>query len=282
VADVLLEARAVTRDFLLPRRSMTGPRPIRHALRGVDLDLAAGGSVGIVGESGSGKTTLVRILLALDRVTSGEVTFRGRPIAPGPPRSLRWFRREVQIVLQDPASSLDPRMRVRSIIAEPLRGLRIDEDHDARIDEVLLAVGLEPSMRERYPHEFSGGQQQRIAIARAIAPRPSVLVGDEPVSALDVSVRAQILDLLAALAVEHRLALVLVSHDLGVVRYLCEDVMVLHDGTLVEAGRSADVLTDPRHDYTRQLLAAVPRLPTGPTGADAGDQLRTALGKRSR
>ncbi len=260
MAEPLLQARGVTRDFPLPRRSLFGARPVRHALRGVDLDLAPGGSVGIVGESGSGKTTLVRILLGLDRATAGEVRFRGRPVVPGPPRTLRWLRREVQIVLQDPASSLDPRMRVRSIIAEPLRCLHIDEDHDARIDEVLESVGLDPAMRDRFPHEFSGGQQQRIAVARAIAPRPSVLVGDEPVSALDVSVRAQILDLLGTLAAENNLALVLVSHDLGVVRYLCEDVIVLHDGVVVESGRSHDVLVDPQDAYTRQLVAAVPRL----------------------
>lgn len=260
-AAPLLQARGVTREFPLPRRSLFAPRPVRHALRGVGLDLAAGTSLGIVGESGSGKTTLVRILLGLDRATAGTVTFHGRDVRPGSPRSLRWLRREMQIVLQDPASSLDPRQQVASIVAEPLVCLDIDEDHDARIDEVLVAVGLEPGMRDRYPHEFSGGQQQRIAIARAIAPRPRVLVGDEPVSALDVSVRAQILDLLAALADEHQLALILVSHDLGVVRYLCDDVMVLHAGAVVERGSSTAVLDDPHHDYTRQLVSAVPRLP---------------------
>jgi len=260
-AAPLLEARGVTRDFPLPRRALFAPRPVRHALRGVDLDLAAGASLGIVGESGSGKTTLVRILLGLDRATAGTVTFQGRDVRPGSPRALRWLRRDLQIVLQDPASSLDPRQRVGSIVAEPLVCLDIDEDHDARIDEVLVAVGLEPAMRDRYPHEFSGGQQQRIAIARAIAPRPRVLVGDEPVSALDVSVRAQILDLLAALADEHQLALILVSHDLGVVRYLCDDVMVLHAGEVVERGPSVAVLGDPQDDYTRQLVSAVPRLP---------------------
>lgn len=272
MAELVLQARGVRRDFPLPRRSLFAPRPVRHALRGVDLDLAAGGSVGIVGESGSGKTTLVRILLGLDRATAGEVTFRGRAVTRGSPGSLRWFRREVQIVLQDPASSLDPRMRVRSIIGEPLRCLHIEGDHDARIAEVLTSVGLEPEMRDRYPHEFSGGQQQRIAIARAIAPRPSVLVGDEPVSALDVSVRAQILDLLASLAAEHQLALVLVSHDLGVVRYLCDDVMVLHEGAVVEAGPSDDVLVAPTDAYTRQLLAAVPRLPPSLDGRERETQ----------
>ncbi|MFV0308247.1 MAG: ATP-binding cassette domain-containing protein [Desertimonas sp.] len=260
-AAPILRARGVVRDFPLPRTSLFAPRPVRHALRGVDVDLDAGGSLGIVGESGSGKTTLVRIQLGLDPATSGSVEFHGRAVEPGPPRRLRWLRREMQIVLQDPASSLDPRQRVSSIIAEPLVCLAVDEDHDARIDEVLGAVGLEPDMRERYPHEFSGGQQQRIAIARAIAPRPSVLVGDEPVSALDVSVRTQILDLLAELADRHDMALILVSHDLGVVRYLCDDVLVLHDGAAVERGRSRDVLRDPHDDYTRRLVAAVPRLP---------------------
>ncbi len=266
----LLRARGVVRDFPLPRRSLFGARPVRHALRGVDLDLAPGGSLGIVGESGSGKTTLVRILLGLDRATAGEVTFQGRRVEPGPPRSLRWLRREMQIVLQDPASSLDPRMRVASIVAEPLVCLDIEEDHDARIDEVLLEVGLDPDMRDRYPHAFSGGQQQRIALARAIAPRPSVLVGDEPVSALDVSVRAQILDLLARLAHQQELALILVSHDLGVVRYLCDDVMVLHAGAVAEAGPSERVLLDPQDDYTRELVGAVPRLPStlGPEQVD--------------
>jgi len=261
MTEPLLSARGVTRDFALPRQSLFGTRPVRHALRGVDLDLAAGASLGIVGESGSGKTTLIKILLGLERVTAGTVTYQGRPVRPGPPRSLRRLRREMQIVLQDPASSLDPRQRVGSIVAEPLVCLDIDGDRNTRIDEVLLAVGLEPGMRDRYPHEFSGGQQQRIAIARAIAPRPSVLVGDEPVSALDVSVRTQILDLLARLAADNDLALILVSHDLGVVRYLCDDVLVLHDGEVVETGRSDDVFGDPQHEYTRKLVAAVPRLP---------------------
>ena len=163
--------------------------------------------------------------------------------------------------MQDPLSSLDPRMTIASIVREPLVCLDVPGDHDERITEVLEAVGLDPSWRHRYPHEFSGGQQQRIAIARAIAPRPRVLVGDEPVSALDVSVRVQILDLLRGLADEYELSLVLVSHDLGVVRYLCDDVVVLRDGLVVERGPTADVFDNPTHPYTRALLAAVPRLP---------------------
>ena len=257
----LLTGAGLTRHYPLPRTSLFGPRATRVALDGVDVAIAEGASLGIVGESGSGKSTLVRILLGLDRPTSGTVHYRGRPIEPGRPRRLRWFRREAQIVLQDPLSSLDPRMTIASIIREPLVCLDVEEDHDARITEVLAAVGLDPAWRSRYPHEFSGGQQQRIAIARAIAPRPQLLVGDEPVSSLDVSVRVQILDLLRQLATDYDLTLVLVSHDLGVVRYLCDDVMVLRDGVAVERGRTAEVFSSPQHDYTRSLLAAVPRLP---------------------
>ena len=165
----LLSAEQIHRVYALPRTSLFGPRAVRRALDGVDVTLHDGGSLGIVGESGSGKSTLVRILLGLDRATAGVVRYRDRVIEPGRPRELRWFRREAQVVLQDPLSSLDPRMTIASIIREPLVCLDVPGDHDARIAEVLTAVGLDPQWRRRYPHEFSGGQQQRIAIARAIA-----------------------------------------------------------------------------------------------------------------
>jgi ABC-type microcin C transport system duplicated ATPase subunit YejF len=257
----LLVGRGLARTYRLPRSTLLGPRAERRALDGVDVDLAERGTLGIVGESGSGKSTLVRILLGLDRATLGTVTYRARTIEPGRPRSLRWFRREVQVVFQDPLSSLDPRMTIDDIVREPLECLGVEEDHDARVVEVLDAVGVDPEARLRYPHELSGGQQQRIAIARALAPRPRVLVGDEPVSALDVSVRAQVLDLVRRLADEYDLALILVSHDLGVVRSLCDDVIVLHTGRIVERGPTDEVFRRPTHDYTRRLLAAVPRLP---------------------
>jgi peptide/nickel transport system ATP-binding protein len=263
--DPLLSARDIRRTYRLPRTTLFGRRAERHALAGVSIDVAAGDTVGIVGESGSGKSTLARILLGLDRPTSGTVTYQGRPVEPGGPRQLRWFRRDVQIVFQDPLSSLDPRMVVADIVAEPLVGLDAAGRHDDRVVEVLDAVGIDPATRDRYPHEFSGGQQQRIAIARALAPNPDVLVADEPVSALDVSVRAQILDLLSKLVEDFHLSLVLVSHDLGVIHSLCKRVMVLHDGRCVEAGSTVGVFADPQDSYTRRLLAAVPRLPDLPT-----------------
>ncbi len=261
MSDVLLAADDVHRVYRLPRTSLFGPRAERHAVVGVSLAVAAGETLGIVGESGSGKSTLARILLGLDQATRGVVTFGGRPVAPGRPHELRWFRRDVQIVFQDPLSSLDPRMTVADIVAEPLVGLDVGGSHEQRVAEVLSSVGIDPDTRNRYPHEFSGGQQQRIAIARALAPHPRVLVADEPVSSLDVSVRAQILDLLSSLVEQFRLALVLVSHDLGVIHSLCDRVLVLHDGQVVEEGATEEVFAAPADPYTRRLLAAVPRLP---------------------
>jgi ABC-type microcin C transport system duplicated ATPase subunit YejF len=261
VIERSLVAEDVHRVYRLPRTSMFGLRAERHALAGVNLAVGAGDTLGIVGESGSGKSTLARILLGLDRATRGTVSFGGRPVAPGRPHELRWFRRDVQIVFQDPLSSLDPRLRVADIVAEPLVGLDVAGAHEQRIADVLSSVGIDPDTRHRYPHEFSGGQQQRIAIARALAPHPKVLVADEPVSSLDVSVRAQILDLLRDLVEQFRLSLVLVSHDLGVIHSLCARVLVLHDGVVVEEGATEEVFAEPTDPYTRRLLAAVPRLP---------------------
>jgi peptide/nickel transport system ATP-binding protein len=258
----LLAASGLRRSYRLPGGGRRGAGT-RVALDGVGLELAAGQRLGVVGGSGAGKSTLVRLLLALERADAGTVTYDGRPVAAGPPRSLRWFRRQVQVVLQDPNSSLDPRMTVGRIVAEPLECLRVPGDHRERVAEVLAEVELPADAARRYPHEFSGGQRQRIAIARALAPRPAVLVGDEPVSALDVLVRGQVLDLVQRLVRDHGLALLLVSHDLGVVRRACDDVLVLEGGRVVEHGPVARVLRSPEHPYTRQLLAAVPRLPAG-------------------
>ncbi|GAA1253472.1 hypothetical protein GCM10009676_45780 [Prauserella halophila] len=228
-----------------------------HALRGVSLDVPRGGRFGIVGESGSGKSTLVRLLAALDRPTAGTVTFDRRRIDDRRDRDLGFLRRRLQVVFQDPMGSLDPRMRVRDIISEPLGRTR---GRDERVAELLEAVDLPADAGLQYPHRFSGGQRQRISIARALAPQPEVLIADEAVSALDVLVRKQILDLLTRLVDEYALTLVFVSHDLGVVRKVCDEVAVMRRGELVEHGPVDDVYDAPRHDYTRELIAAAPTL----------------------
>ncbi|WP_158879840.1 ABC transporter ATP-binding protein [Amycolatopsis anabasis] len=228
-----------------------------EALRGVSFEVRAGQRFGIVGGSGSGKSTLVRLLAALDRPSSGEIHFRGTRIDGLPERKLGFLRSELQIVFQDPMGSLDPRMRVRDIISEPLGRAR---DRAERVRELLDAVGLPADSGQRYPHQFSGGQRQRISIARALAPRPRVLLADEPVSALDVSVRKQILDLLADLVDRFELTLVFVSHDLAVVRHVCDTVAVMRRGEIVELGDVRRVYQRPEHPYTRELIAAAPNL----------------------
>ncbi|WP_127573911.1 ABC transporter ATP-binding protein [Georgenia faecalis] len=250
----ILSGRGLGRTFRSQRGTTT-------ALDGVSLDVHPGRGIGVVGESGAGKSTLLRLLLGLDRPDTGEVRYRGEPLRRRDKAQLRGFRTDVQPVFQDPRSSLDPRMRVADVVAEPLRSLRIPGDHPARVAELLVLVGLDADAGERYPAEFSGGQRQRIAIARALAPSPAVLVADEPVSALDVTVRRQIITLLAGLRQELGMALVMVSHDMAIVGQLCEDVVVMRDGRVVEAGPTARVFTRPEHPYTRQLLAAVPQLP---------------------
>jgi len=268
--EVLIEVRDLTRSYRRPRPSLLRAGERVHALRGVSLDVCRGERFGVVGESGSGKSTLVRLLAGLDRPTSGSVRFAGREVAGRPERSLGFLRRELQIVFQDPVSSLDPRMRVRDIVAEPLATLR-HPDPRGRVAEVLADVGLPPAAADRYPHQFSGGQRQRISMARALAPRPQVLVADEPVSALDVSVRAQVLNVLADLVEEHALTLVFVSHDLSVVRHVCDTVAVMHAGEVVERGPVEEVYARPRHPYTQGLLAAVPTLAKALAGVQAAE-----------
>jgi peptide/nickel transport system ATP-binding protein len=239
------------------RRTYRRGRKNVEALRGVTFEVNAGQRFGIVGESGSGKSTLVRMLAALDRPTGGSISFRGTRIDNLSERRLKFLRDDLQIVFQDPMGSLDPRMRIKDIICEPL-----DRDYDKaeRLRELLDAVGLPQDAASRYPHQFSGGQRQRISIARALAPYPKVLVADEPVSALDVSVRAQILSLLADLVERYDLTLVFVSHDLSVVRHVCDTVAVMRQGEIVELGDVAQVYQHPVHPYTRELIAAAPTL----------------------
>jgi len=230
------------------------------ALDDVSLQVASGQRLGIVGESGSGKTTLVRAMAGLLPVTSGEIVFQGRPLTRLRERELGFLRAQVSMVFQDPRSSLDPRMRVGRIITEPLRSPLLRGRDGVALDEILRQVGLEPDVAKRYPHEFSGGQRQRIAIARALVSRPQVLIADEATSSLDVSVRSQILSLIDERVRDDGLTLIFVSHDLGVVRRVCDSVVVMNGGRVVESGPVKQIFDEPGDDYTRQLVDAIPRL----------------------
>ncbi len=261
----LLRAEGLSRSFPVPRRHLFERARANVALHPTDLAIADGESLGLIGESGSGKSTLVRLLLGLDRPTSGRVLVDGREVdARASARSLHWLRRQTGLVFQDPYASLDPRMSAGQIIAEPLWALDIPGDHRTRVREVLEQVGLEADMADRHPHEFSGGQRQRIALARAIAHRPRILVGDEPMSALDVTVRAQVLAVLERLRAEEGLTLIVVSHDIGLVQNLSDTVAVMKDGRIVERGTTDAVLQRPQEDYTKRLLAAIPVIPRPP------------------
>ncbi|MGP6176442.1 ABC transporter ATP-binding protein [Microbacterium sp. A196] len=240
---------------------MVHPGMRRPALDGVDLRIDASRNLGIIGESGSGKSTLARIMLGLQRPTSGTVLYRGEPVPAGRGHRAREFRRNVQVVLQDPFTSLNPRMPVGKIIAEPVRALRPKWDAQARTLELLAAVELPAEVAQRLPRELSGGQRQRVAIARALAVRPEVVIADEPVSALDVSVRAHVLRLLRRLVAHEELTIVVISHDLGIVDGLCADAAVMSAGSIVEHGPVSQVLDAPQHPYTRELIASVPVLP---------------------
>ena len=263
-----VRARDLSKTYTRGRSSLFGAPQKVEALRGVTFDIEAGQRFGIVGESGSGKSTLLRMLSGLDRPTSGGIEVVGRDITGARGADLAELRKNLQIVFQDPMGSLDPRMRVGDIVAEPLLNAANLESGSAMtkkqrgdmVAEMLSSVGLPADSVERFPHQFSGGQRQRISIARALVCRPRILVADEPVSALDVSVRAQVLNLMADLVEEYRLTLIFVSHDLGVVRYLCDRVAVMQNGLIVEQGATSDIYENPANDYTRTLIEATPTI----------------------
>jgi peptide/nickel transport system ATP-binding protein len=268
-APAVLEARAVIRDFPGPRRGL-GRAPAFRALSDVSLAIRPGEIVGLVGESGSGKSTLLRALLALDPIQGGEVRLAGEPFTPTSPSRRR---RAVQMVFQDPQGSLNPRWTVERLVAEPLRLLETRlsaQAKRAKVETVLAKVGLPAGAADLYPHQFSGGQRQRIAIARALIVEPAVIALDEAVSALDVTVRAEVLDLLARLSDGLGVAYLFVTHDMGLARGLTDRVVVMKQGQILESGPTAEVFAAPKHPYTAELIAATPNL-AGALAARFGD-----------
>lgn len=264
-AAPLLDVKDLEQRYALPRESLFRPPGQVRALNGVSVQLAAGKSLGVVGESGSGKSTFARLVMALERPTSGQVTLLGRDLNRISADELRRARRDFQMVFQDPYGSLDPRQTIARIVAEPLTVLEgVDRTtFRERVAAVLRQVGLRDADMDKYPHEFSGGQRQRIAIARALITRPKLIVADEPVSALDVSVQAQVLNLMQDLQEQFGLSYILISHDLAVVDYLCDEIAVMYLGRIVEQGSPEDLFERCAHPYTRALLEAVPRARAG-------------------
>jgi dipeptide transport system ATP-binding protein len=254
-----LEARGLTRDYSASRGAFRPPATVK-ALAGVSFALEAGRTLAVVGESGSGKSTLARLLTLIEKPTAGALMIDGEDVALASHATLKRLRQEIQIVFQNPYGSLNPRQTIGKALEEPLlvnTGMNAAERKAAAL-AIMDKVGLRPEYYHRYPHMFSGGQRQRIAIARAIVLRPKILVLDEPVSALDVSIRAQVLNLLASLQEEFKLAYVFVSHDLSVVRHIADDVLVIYLGHAVEMGSRDAIFRNPLHPYTRALLSATP------------------------
>jgi peptide/nickel transport system ATP-binding protein len=273
MSDIILETRDLHKRFVQGGGLFAKTTTI-HAVNGVSLQVRRGETFAIVGESGCGKSTLARLLLRLIDVSEGHVIYEGQDLTALSGAKMRALRSDLQFIFQDPFSSLNPRMSVEAIIGEPLR-LHTDLGASARrakVAELMARVGLRPDMADRYPHEFSGGQRQRICIARALASAPKLLIGDEPVSALDVSVQAQIVNLLEDLKQEFGLTLVIIAHDLAVIRHMSDRIAVMYLGEVVELADTETLFTAPRHPYTQALLAAIP------VPVPGAAQARTVLG----
>jgi oligopeptide transport system ATP-binding protein len=270
MSRILLEADNLQKYFPIGRPGFgAAKRPLVKAVDGVSFRLEESTSLGIVGESGCGKTTTARLLLRLNDVSAGRILFDGQEVQAAKGKTLRHYRNQVQAVFQDPYSSLNPRMRVRDIVSEPLiaQGTMARAEIRDWVKELLRVVGLDPNAADRYPHEFSGGQRQRIAIARGLSLKPRLVILDEPVSALDVSIRAQILNLLQELQDKFHLSYVLIAHDLDVVAHMCDVIAVMYLGKIVEMGAADAISRSPQHPYTQALFSA--RLPHKPDGRGA-------------
>ncbi len=257
----LLQAKELTKNFTVGKTMMPGSGKILHAVDAIDLEVRPGETLGLVGESGSGKSTLGRCLTRLYDITSGELTFDGEEIGKADAKALKPVRRKMQMIFQDPSASLNPKRRVRDMLAEVLSVHHIREGAGIgeRLDELMELVGLRREYLDRYPHEFSGGQRQRIGIARALAVEPKLIVADEPVSALDVSVQAQVVNLFGELRDRLNLTYVFIAHDLAVVRHVSTRVAVMYLGSIVETGETEELYARPHHPYTRALLSAIPQ-----------------------
>ncbi len=260
--ETLVEAQDLVKHFAVRGTAFRSCGETVHAVDGVSLEVRSGETVGVVGESGCGKSTLGRLLVRLHEPTSGSIRFRGRDITSLSRRELRPFRREMQMIFQDPYASLNPRKRVGQILEDPFRihGQLGRSDTRRRVGELLETVGLSPDHVNRYPHEFSGGQRQRIGVARALALNPKLIVADEPVSALDVSIQAQVINLLDDLQDEFDLTYVFIAHDLGVVHHVSDRIAVMYLGVIVEIGPSEELFLAPVHPYTEALLSAIPAI----------------------
>ena len=260
MADILVDIRGLRKHFPVKGSPISGRKSVVKAVDGVDLAVYRGETLGLVGESGCGKTTLGRLVVRLETPTSGEILFEGENILGYGGEKLKAFRREVQMIFQDPYSSLNPRRSAGSTIGEPLlvHGISAGRERDEEAARLMEKVGLTREQMGRYPHEFSGGQRQRIGIARALALRPKLIIADEPVSALDVSIQAQILNLLWSLQREFELTYLFISHDLSVVEHMSDRVAVMYLGKIVELAASADLYNRPLHPYTQALISAIP------------------------
>jgi len=257
----LLRIVNVVKDYHLPKQKLFQKAPVFRALNGINLKISRGTSFGVVGESGCGKSTLARIVMALDTPTEGEVYFEDKELFGLTSKELHGLRRNFQMVFQDPYGSLNPRKKVLSIVAEPLDTLNekvTANERQQRVEKTLAEVGLKRGDMDKFPHEFSGGQRQRIAIARSLITRPTLIVADESVSALDVSVQAQVLNLMMDLQEKYNLTYMFISHDLSVVEYITDEVAVIYLGRIMELGKTGDIFQSPLHPYTKTLLAATP------------------------